>query len=315
MTAPKLNVIGAHEDGRRAANVGYDHGWYAWSPLPARPAGLWPGGATIAVSVVLDLGAVEWESAGPGPVPPSGGRGLGEYPDVPRMSHREFGHRVGVFRLLDVLTARDIPFAAAADVVTVECYGSLVQRLRPYVGEWIAAGISASRPLTSLMSEDEERHYIATALDRLERGLGVRPNGWLSPERSQSVRTPGLLADAGARYVADFCNDELPYPMSGPADHLWAFPLSWELSDVSAMFHRQVLPTRYASSLVEAVEVMCDDAARGTGRMLGVQLSPWLSGQAFRAGPVEEALDMLARDDRVWLATPQQVLDHYRNQS
>ncbi len=314
MTAPKLNVIGAHEDGRRAAAAGYDHGWYTWSPLTHRPRSGWPGGALVAVSVVLDLGAVEWESHGHGPVPPSGGRGLGAYPDIPRMSHREFGHRVGVFRLLDILTARGIPFAAAADVLTVEHYGALVERIRPCVHEWVAAGISASRPLTSLMSEDEERHYIATALDRLDRGLGVRPGGWLSPERSESARTPGLLADAGVRYVADFCNDELPYPMSGAADGLWTFPISWELSDVSAMFDRQVLPKAYARSLVEAVEVMCEDAASGASRMLGVQLSPWLSGQAFRAGPVEEALDLLFRDDRVWLATPQQILEHYRSE-
>jgi allantoinase len=313
MTSEKLNVITADEDGSRAAAPGYDHGWYAWSPLPSRARMSWPGGAELAVSVVLDLGAVEWEVEGPGPVPPPGGRGIRPYPDVPRMSHREFGHRVGVFRLLDILGGIGLPVVAAVDVLTAECYPTLMDRLHPQVDEWVAAGISASRPLTSNMSPAEEQHYIRTALDRLERRLGDRPSGWLSPERSESARTPGLLAAAGMDYVLDFCNDELPYPMNGRAEGLWAFPLSWELNDVSAMFHRQMTPEVYAQGVIEAAEVMCADGRTGSGRVLSLQLSPWLSGQAFRAEAVRQALDTLHNDRRTWFATPRDILAHCRS--
>jgi allantoinase len=313
MTPSDLNVIAPEEDGSRPAGPGYDHGWWHWSPLPARAAVRWPGGAELAVSIVLDLGAVEWEAEGRGTVPPPGGRGIGAYPDFPRMSHREFGHRVGVFRLLDMLSAHGVPVTAAVDVLTVEHYGALVDRLRPVVREWMAAGISASRPLTSSMSADEERHYIATTLERLENGLGVRPAGWLSPERSESSRTPGLLGEAGLEYVADLCNDELPYPMTERAQGLWAFPLSWELSDVNTMFLRLTSPQAYAESVRQAVEVMCEDGRHRSPRALGLPLSPWLAGQAFRAAALESVLEWLADDERVWLATPQEILDHVRN--
>ena len=313
MIPAEPNVIGAREDGNRAAATGYDHSWFDWSPLPRRPEVNWPGGADVAVSIVLDLGAVEWEIGGPGLVPPPGGRGIGPYPDVPRMSHREFGHRVGVFRLLEMLTTRGAPVVAAVDVLTVEHYGKLLDRLHPCVREWVAAGISASRPLTSQMSEDEERHYIATTLHQLEVGLGIRPVGWLGPERSESARTLGLLSEAGVMYVADLCNDELPYPMGSRAEGLWAFPLSWELSDVSTMFHRGLSAQVFAESIVESVEVMCADGRDGSGRMLGLQLSPWLSGQAFRASGVEAVLDWLVHDRRVWLTTPQDIVSYLRD--
>jgi hypothetical protein len=302
-----MNVIGPHEDGVRAATPGYDHSWFPWSPLPGRPRLEWPGGARVAVSVVLDLGAVEWEADGPGPVPPPGGRGVGPHPDFPRMSHREYGHRVGVFRLLDILGRLGIPVAAAVDVLTVEHYGPLLAHLRGSVTEFVAAGLSASRPITSRMSEDEERHYIASTLDRLEARLGVRPQGWLGPERSESQRTPALLAEAGVGYVADWCNDDQPYAMPGAGGDLWTYPLSWELADVNAMFLHDTSAAVYGGSLEEAVEVLSGEGATA-GRALGIHLHPWVSGQPFRAGAVESALERIRGDSRVWWAPPGEVV-------
>lgn len=297
------NVIGSTEDGSRAALPGYDHGWFGWQPMPARRQPRWPGDARLAVCVVLNLGAVEWERTGPGRVPPPGGRGIGPYPDFPRISHREFGHRVGVFRLLDIARDLDIPLAAAVDVLTVQHYPSLFEHLVPAVRELVAAGLSASRPITGDMAEDEERDYIDTAGTRLTRAFGLPPAGWVGPEHSESARTPRLLAEAGFEYLADWCNDDAPYAMPG-AGELWSCPLSWELSDLSAMFLRQGSPASYARSLVEATQVLGEEG----GGMLGLQLYPWVSGQAFRAGAVAEALARIRADERIWLATPGEIV-------
>jgi allantoinase len=300
------------ESGTRGADPGYDHAWFSWSPLPGRAAVTWPGNARVAVSVVLDLRAVEWE--GPDSdvaVPPPGGRGAGPYPDFPRMSHREFGHRVGVFRLLQILRDLDIAPAAAVDVLTAEHYGSLLNHVRPAVAEFLAGGLSASRPITSKMTVDEESHYILQTLDRLEAALGTRPWGWLSPEHSESARTPELLAQAGLRYVADWCNDDQPYPMPGAGSDFWAFPLSWELSDLSAMFLRQVCAPTYGRSVKEAFDVLCAEG-EASGHVLGLHLHPWLSGQAFRAAAVADALEHIRGSDQAWVATPLEIVQWCR---
>jgi hypothetical protein len=304
--SPPLNVTSP--DGERPAEPGYDHGWFPWSPLPKRPRVPLPDGAHVAVSVVLDLGAVEWERAEP-VIRPPGGRGVAPYPDVPRMTHREFGHRVGIFRLLRMVEDLGIPVAAAVDVLTVEHYGRLVEHLTPGVREFVAGGLSASRPITSAMSEDEERHYIGESLRRLSAGLPTEVRGWLGPGRGESARTPGLLAEAGLQYLADWCNDDRPYRTTG-ADRLWSFPLSWELSDVAAMFDRQVLPWTYANSIAAAVDVLVEEG-RSSGRVLGLHLHPWLSGQAFRVSALEELLRRLRADERIWWATPGQVVEWY----
>jgi len=310
MVDPPLNII--DEAGGEAAAPGPDHRWFPWSAPGTRRPFRWPHDARVAVAVVVDLGAVEWEDPAREPiVRPVGGRGIAAPPDFPRMSHREFGHRVGVFRLLQMLGSLEITPAVAIDVLTVEHYTRLVDHLRPLVGEFLAGGLSASRPITSWMTEDEERHYITTTLDRLDAGLGVRPAGWRGPEHSESARTPALLAKAGLRYVVDWCNDDQPYPMPGAGGDLWSFPLSWELSDVSALHLRGVSPVDYSRSIREALEVMAAEGAV-SGRVLGLHLHPWLSGQAFRAAALLDALRALRSQPYVWIATPVEIVEWAR---
>lgn len=296
----------ARPDGILAPSA--DHGWFAFSPLPDRPVLLWPEGRALAVSVVFDLRVVEWElPQHPPAIRPPGGRGTAPYPDIPRMSHREFGHRVGVFRLLEIARSLGIAPATVVDVLTVEEYAPLISHLQPEVSEFIAGGLSASRPITSLMSEDEERHYIESTLQRLASRLDVRPTGWLGPEHSQSVRTPALLAEAGIEYVADWVNDEQPFPMPG----LWSFPLSWELSDLRAMHERGVSAEDYRRSIEEAFEVLREEGAR-SGRVLALHLHPWVSGRAFRADAIERALARLRESPDIWWASPGEIVDWCR---
>lgn len=298
----ELNLIGP--DGT-PAQPGPDHSWFGVPSPPDSGGPTYPDGR-VAVSVVIDLGAAEWEHLVEPTVPPSGGRGVAPPPDYPRMSHREFGHRVGVFRLLRILDEVGIVPAAAVDVLTVEHYPTLVDHLGHHVGEFVAHGLSASRPLTSLMATEEERDYIGLSIERLSRRLPERPGGWLGPEHGESAETPRLLAEAGLRYVLDWGNDEAPYRMSG-ADPLWSVPLSWELSDLAAGFTRNVEPRVYARSLLEAFEVLASESPRRR-RMLSLHLHPWISGQAFRARPLLTALEAIMSSGRAVAATPGQVV-------
>jgi allantoinase len=314
-TGPGQNVIDDHA--HRRAQAGYDHNWYDWTPLPSRPPVSLPSGQGLAVCVVVDLTAVEWESPEVAvAVPPPGGRGIAPYPDLPRMSHREYGHRVGIFRLLDALAAAGIPAAVNIDVLTAEQYPALARHLPDRVAEILAAGISATRPITARMGPDEERAYIRATLDRLEAALGRRPSGWLGAQRGESANTPGLLAEAGLDYVADWSNDDQPYPLRSTAQGLWSLPMSWELSDLAALFLRGVSHSDYAASLEEAVEVMSGEftgvTAQPTARMLGLHLHPWLAGQPYVMHALEPVLLRLARRDGVWFAPPGEVLAAFR---
>jgi peptidoglycan/xylan/chitin deacetylase (PgdA/CDA1 family) len=291
------------------ARPGYDHSWFEYQPLPARSPRPWPGDRPVAVAILLDVRAAEWEATPPA-VPVPGGRGQAPYPDFPRMSHREFGHRVGVFRLATLLAEVGLPWSAVLDVLTAEHYPAVRDLVLANAAEVVAGGLSVSRPITSLMSEEEELDYIRASLSRLEDTTGVRPLAWMGPGWSESARTPAMLARAGIETVLGWTNDEQPYPMTGAAP-LWSVPVSWELCDVAAMHDRQVDPEVYAASITDAVDVLARDGVSAP-RMLCLHLHPWLSGEPFRARALRAALTSLAARDDVWLTTPSALADHGR---
>ncbi|AUI53806.1 hypothetical protein [Arthrobacter crystallopoietes] len=306
MNAHGLNVVRPP----LAAEPGYDHGWFPYTPLPTRRLNHWPNGSGLALSIILDVRAAEWEDPAPAVGVP-GGRGPAPYPDFPRMSHLEFGHRVGLFRLASICGEAGIPWAAALDVLTAERYPRVLSLLQEQAAEILSGGLSSSRAISSLMSEAEENDYIAQTLNRLERVTGSRPRGWMSPQGSQSFRTPGLLGRNGVAYVADWANDEQPYAVTGAGD-LWSLPVSWELSDLSAMFMRGLGPGSYTGAVLEAVDVLAAES-QSLPRMLCLHLHPWLSGEPFRARAVRGLLVQLAARDDIWWTTPSAIVEHGRS--
>jgi peptidoglycan/xylan/chitin deacetylase (PgdA/CDA1 family) len=293
---------------------GMDHEHYDWSPLNGRrPVLRWPEGARVALCVIVDLEHMEWRRPpGAYQVPNlAGGYGQGPFPDVTAWSHREYGHRVGIFRLLDALDAHGVKPTIAMDALTAEHYPFLVRHVRGRGDEVIGHGISVNRMITSRMSEDEEREYIRASVDSLTRAFGTAPRGWLGPEYGESARTPGLLTRAGIGYVCDWVNDEQPYRMNVPEGDLYALPISWPLDDVNALWDRRVSIDRYGRMITETFDTLHREGA-DNGRLLALHLRPWLIGQPFRIGVLEEALGHIVGRGGVWTATGTQVVEWCR---
>jgi peptidoglycan/xylan/chitin deacetylase (PgdA/CDA1 family) len=289
---------------------GMDHEHYDWSPLNAsRPKVRWPGDARVALCVIVSLGHAEWKQPDKSfqVANFAGGYGWGPFPDVTAWSHREYGHRVGVFRVLDVLEKHGIPPTIAMDAITAEHYPFLVQHCLARNTEIIAHGISASRAITSRMSEGEEREYIRTSVDAVKAATGRAPLGWLGPESGESTRTPQLLAEAGLRYVCDWANDEQPYRMTVTQDELFALPVSLPLDDVNALWDRHIDPDLYGRMITESFDTLYSDGD-GNGRVLVLTLHPFLIGQPFRIASLDHALQHIVKHDGVWRASGSEII-------
>lgn len=296
-------------------HAGMDHGHYEWAPLTATRAKIrWPDGAHVAVCVIAVLEHAEWKPPqGHYQVPNlAGGYGWGPFPDVTAWSHREYGHRVGVYRVLDVLARHGIRPTIALDALTAENYPFLVSHCLKRGCETIAHGISVNRMITSRMSEDEEREYIRTSIEAVSRATGTPPIGWLGPEGGESARTPQLLAEAGLRYVCDWANDEQPYRMKVAEGELYSLPVSLPLDDVNALWDRRIEIDRYAAMLRETFDVLYRDGA-DNGRLLVLRLHPFLIGQPFRIGYLDQALQYIVQHGRVWTATGSEVIEWCRH--
>ena len=104
-----------------------------------------------------------------------GGLAPRPFPDYARLSHRKYGHRVGLFRLLDVLEKHGLQATVAMDALTAEPYPYVVRHDLQRGCEIIGHGLSASRMSTRTMSESAERDDIQTAMETLARATVPRP--------------------------------------------------------------------------------------------------------------------------------------------
>lgn len=295
---------------------GMDHDHYEWSPFTKRDPLQWPGNAQIALCVIVTLEHMEWS-------PPqgsyhrsdlAGGFGYRPFPDYTRFSHREYGHRVGIFRVLDVLEKSRIKPTIAMDALTAKNYPFLVKHCLSRGSEIISHGVSVSRMITSNMSEEEERAYIHESVETLKQATGTIPAGWLGPEYSESSRTPQLLSEAGLRYVCDWANDEQPYPLKTPKGQIFSLPITLEMDDITALWDRRLPVNRYGELLKECFDALYQDVSQSR-RLLVLNLHPWLVGQPFRIGFLNDAIEYMMSHKDVWAATGSEIVDWYQTNS
>lgn len=295
-------------------HFGMDHGHYDWSPFnERRPTLRWPEEARVAVCVIVNLEHMEWRPPQGAYQNPAlaGGYGPSPFPDVTRWSHREYGHRVGVFRLLDALERYGLKATVAMDVFTAQHYPFLVEHCQSRGCEIIGHGISVSRLITSNMSEAEERAYIQTTVEALTDATGAAPSGWLGPEYGESARTPELLAQAGIRYVCDWTNDEQPFPMKTTQGELLALPVMLPLDDVNALWDRRITMGRYVEMVKDSFDTVYEEG-EANARLMVLNLHPWLMGQPFRVRYLSHALEYMMGHRGVWAATGSEIVEWYR---
>jgi len=281
---------------------GMDHDLYPFSPMPGRPSLRWPGGARLAFAPVVYL--EHWELDPPRDAlrDPRFRDPYGDFrPDYRSYTWREYGARIGIFRVFEVLDRRGLTATVAANTGALERYPQLVGECLRRGWEFAAHGSHATRMVSSAMSEAEERALIAECADAVARATGRRPEGWISQDFGQSARTPHLLAEAGFRYLADWPNDDQPYWMTTRPPIL-SIPCQSELDDVQLLWHRRVLTPRYPALVEEAVRVLhAEGDASGMSLTLGIH--PWLFGMPHRIRYLDEALARIGAFDGVWRTT------------
>jgi len=283
-----------------------------WSALPGRGTWVWPDEARVAVSFLLHIEFVPLSPPGELPNLPASAVHRGPYPryaDVHEVTPHEYGNRVGLFRLMDLLDGYGFSASAAVDTVIAESYQPLVDALVRRDWSILGHGAGGGRLHSEAMPEDEEREAIRRNLEVLRERFGRDIRGWTSAEYAESSRTLALLRESGLGYICGRPNDEQPYPLT---DDLTCMPVSIQLDDVFAGRLRKVDAVEYADSIVRAVDrLVAEEPA--VPRQLILGLHPWFAGQPFRVKQLRRVLERLAGDPRVWVADLDSVFDHYRS--
>jgi len=284
------------------------YGPFPFTTIDRRPKYRLPNGARLALLVVTNIEFFALDKPMPGdsnerPKP-------GDHtPMVRHWAQRDYGNRVGLYRLMKVLSTHGIRSSVALNSAVCDHHPQLVE-------DCVKAGweiMGHCRTNTERVSEvppHEERALIAESLGRIARATGRKPAGWLGAGLQETWNTLDHLAAEGCTYVADWVNDDQPYLMQLEAGRLVSVPYTYELNDLAAIVRSKYTPGEFERMIRDQFDVLWREGAE-SGRVMVIALHPFLMGQPHRIGALERALEYIAKFDGVWKATGEEIARHF----
>jgi peptidoglycan/xylan/chitin deacetylase (PgdA/CDA1 family) len=287
-----------------------EHRRFPYSAIVDRPRLEWPNGARVAVWVIPNIEHFLFDRPSSSIIQST----RGFVPDVLNYSWRDYGVRIGIWRMMEVMEKYGIKGTVALNSDVCRHYPRIIEAGKALRWEWMGHGINNSTVINE-QPEDEERQIITSVLDTITESTGTRPRGWLSPALTESHRTLDILAAAGIGYVANWVNDEQPYRMRVASGEMLSLPYSVELNDYTAFLEQGLSGEDFAQVIRDQFDVLYEDGAK-TGRVMSICLHPFLVGHPHRSKHFAEALAHITSRLDVWLATGSEIADwHIRNYS
>ena len=280
------------------------HDRYAFSALPNRPVYDWPGGKRLAVCICNNI---EWFSFMDG---------LGSDHTMPGAAQttrnyawRDYGNRVGLWYLFDLLDELGLPASHNLNAAVLENCPQIVDRIRARGDEVIGHGVTNSER-QDIMDEATERAMIAETTAAISSNFGAPPRGWLGPYIVQSDVTLDLLKEAGYSYMLDWPADDQPFWMKPRAGPILSVPYSIELNDSPAQVFRHHTGREFEEMIIDHFDEMMAQS-RNYPLVFTIVLHPFVIGQPFRLHALRRALPgILQKRDQLWLTTPGGIADH-----
>ena len=201
----------------------------------------WPDAKRLAVYVALNVEQYRFGEGIIEELVPAGAQ-----PDVLNYSWCDYGTRVGVWRILDLLEEFRIPATVLVNSDLYATRPAVVEKFRKRGDEFACHGRTNSERQGG-MADPEERALIDEATRIIRQHEGQTPRGWLSPWISETSATPDLLRAAGYYYVLDWCSDDQPFWLRTMGGPLLAVPYPQELNDSSTIIGRFTGPPNLAT--------------------------------------------------------------------
>jgi allantoinase len=283
-----------------------DNQLFPYSPIPERPAITWPGGARVAFYLGLNIEHYQVDK----PSTSIFGGTAGLAPDPLNYGWRDYGPRVGIWRLIESLDRHGVRASVLLNSDVCSRYPQIIEAGRERGWAWMAHGRDNST-FQAGMSREEERAYLTEVVDTIEAATGVRPQGWLGPALTETFETPALLAELGLGYTLDWTNDDQPYELNVPG--MLSVPYSIEMNDVTLFVSKSYTGPEFLEAVRDQLDQLYADSA-DSGRVMALCVHPFSINQPFRHKYLDLALEYIAGHEGVWLATADEIAEAYRAQ-
>jgi allantoinase len=269
------------------------HDRFPFSPITARPDFSWPDGRRLAIHVSVNLEHFSY------------GEGLGiswspgiPHPNTYNWAWREYGNRVGVWRLLELFDEFKLPISLLLNSEVYDHAPEVVAAFRARGDEVVGHGRTNS----------EHQNDFDEAIARHE---GRKPTGWLSPGVNPSHVTPDLLQEAGYRYILDWPMDDQPVWMRTRRGRILSLPYPQEVNDIPMIALHHGTADAFADMMIANFDEMVRQS-RKQSLVYGIALHAFIMGQPFRIAALRRAFEHLTKTgDATWFATTGAIADHF----
>ncbi len=289
---------------------------YDYVPLPKRGRLTWPNGARVALILTFNLET--WDLTKPTDKPYyAGGPAIlpdvlpGDTPDFPNYTWREYGQRVGIWRLLDLFDEMGAKASCTTNAVTFERRKAMTDAVLERGWELLAHNWEQGELLTNFAKDPEaERELVLRTLAQFEKYTGRKSAGWLSSSLRSTLNTAGVLAEQGCKFYCDIMNDDQPYMIRTDNGPIVSVPYSNEINDFTFITRKNYTTDQFRDALIEELDVLYEEGGK-TGRIMNVGLHPHVSGRAHRIRALREFIAHAQSLPGVWWATREEIADWY----
>jgi peptidoglycan/xylan/chitin deacetylase (PgdA/CDA1 family) len=285
-----------------------DYGPFPYSPIIHRPKLEWPNGAHVALWIIPNIEYFSLKEQ------PGGYGSHAKVPDVPMWCERDYGNRVGVFRLMEVLDRHGIRGTVALNSNLCAEHPAIIEEGKKRKWEWMGHNETNTRRLNEA-APGEEAKIVRNTFATIGKHTGARPVGWLSSGLQQTWDTLDHLVNEGCEYVADWCNDDQPYTMTlDDGRTITAMPYTQQLNDKSSIERRFISADGFRQMICDQFDVLYKEGAK-SGRVMAIALHPYLIGVPHRIGALDAALKYIGKHKKVWKATGAEIARAYVEQT
>lgn len=277
------------------------HDRYDYSAITRRPDYSWPGGKRLAVHFSLNIEHFAF------------GEGLGnDYaaphpaPNARAYAWRDYGNRVGAWRMLELAERYELPYAILANSALYDYCPELLAAFRARGDEIVGHGRTNSERQAD-MTPEAERACIREVAAAIQKHEGKPVTGWLGPYISQSRDSLDLLKEAGFRYMMDWALDDQPVWFRTRHGPILSVPYAHDLNDSLEMVTRRTPSQLFFDSLIDQFDEMLEESVRRP-LVMPVVLHSFIVGQPYRTRQFRRVVEhMLAQRARVWFTRPGEI--------
>ena len=286
------------------------HDRYDYVPLPKRQLYTWPDGKRLAVYFANNI---EYFAFRAGIGSDSAVQGA---PQTQRnYAWRDYGNRVGIWRMFDLFDELDLPLAHNIHASILTHHPEIGERMLARGDEFVGHGMTNSERQGEMWEEAEAR-LIAETTETITKFTGKQPVGWMSPWLSQSAVTLDLLQEAGYLFQCDWPLDDQPIWMRTRRGRILNMPYPVETNDSPALINRQHTARELADIWIDQFDEMLDQARKGPHALVcPFVLHTFILGQPFRLRQLRRVLEHIkAHAGEIWLTHPGEIARHIEAQ-